>query len=175
MRRLTAVLGVGVTLVLAPTSGMCQPTIPNGATTATQQAIFKCIALVVGGGVIGQLLGGRNNKGAWLVGAGVGGGACAALLQLAHEEDQARIQAFERQAVAANAARRSAFQTKSGSQAVVATTVMPAPVTAGRASSSGFTNCRYSETTIQVNGQSADGGRQLWCRSSIGDWQPVSG
>jgi hypothetical protein len=37
-----------------------------------------------------------------------------------------------------------------------------------------FTECRFSEMIIDIEGQSADGGKQKWCKAVDGAWQPVS-
>ena len=37
-----------------------------------------------------------------------------------------------------------------------------------------YTTCRESAQTITVDGQTADGGTQLWCRIETGDWQPIN-
>jgi len=37
-----------------------------------------------------------------------------------------------------------------------------------------FTECRFSEMIIDIDGQSADGGKQKWCKAVDGAWEPVS-
>ncbi len=37
-----------------------------------------------------------------------------------------------------------------------------------------FTECRFSEIIIDIDGQSADGGKQKWCKEVDGAWEPVS-
>jgi hypothetical protein len=158
--------------------------------TATEQAIGQCAAsLIISAGVgalIGAAIGGSNSAGTGaLVGAAVGAGACAVLLQVADEEDKRQIREAERAAVLANASRSKTIRTKSGKTAQITTKVTTAPVpraapaetgtTTATASSEppAFTNCRYSEQTISVDGQSAGSGKQLWCRLDTGDWQPI--
>lgn len=180
---------VGMLCVVAMLSG-CTATGGAGygvsQQTATQRAIAQCVAVVGVGAIAGALIGsasGRRSAGSGaFIGAGVGAGACAVLLQLAAREDQERIRELERQAIAANSARSTTFQTRSGARARVRTVVREAPVptpapareASSQPSSVTFTACRYSETTADVNGQSAQGGRQLWCRTNVGDWQPVA-
>ncbi len=159
--------------------------------TATEQAIGQCAAsLIISAGVgalIGAAIGGSNSAGTGaLVGAAVGAGACAVLLQVADEEDKRQIREAERAAVLANASRSKTIRTKSGKTAEVTTKVTAAPIPRAAPADGGtttavassepppaFTNCRYSEQTISVDGQSAGSGRQLWCRLDTGDWQPI--
>lgn len=159
--------------------------------TATERAIGQCAAgLIISAGVgaiIGAAIGGSNSAGTGaLVGAAVGAGACAVLLQVAAEEDKQQLRAAERSAVLANASRSTTIRTKSGKTARVRTKVTPAPVpraapdqqaaateTETSSAAPNFTTCRYSEQTISVDGASAEGGKQLWCRVDTGDWQPI--
>lgn len=158
--------------------------------TATEQAIGQCAAsLIISAGVgalIGAAIGGSNSAGTGaLVGAAVGAGACAVLLQVADEEDKRQIREAERAAVLANASRSKTIRTKSGKTAEVTTKVTAAPIPRAPPADGGtttvasseppaaFTNCRYSEQTISVDGQSAGSGKQLWCRLDTGDWQPI--
>lgn len=184
MRRLVGLLSVVAMLSSCAATGGAGSGISQQ--TATQRAIAQCIAVVGVGAVAGAIIGnssGRRSAGSGaLIGAGIGAGACAVLLQLAAREDQERIRELERQAVAANRPRSTSFQTKSGARANVRTVVRTAPTprpsprrdASSQSSSVVFTDCRFSETTAEVNGQSAQGGRQLWCRTDVGDWQPVA-
>jgi hypothetical protein len=160
--------------------------------TATERAIGQCAAsLIISAGVgaiIGAAIGGSDTAGQGaLIGAAVGAGACAVLLQVAAEEDKQQLRAAERAAVLANASRSTTIRTKSGKAARVSTKVTPAPVpraapaqqTAAATPDAApppppnFTTCRYAEQTISVDGSSAEGGKQLWCRLDTGDWQPI--
>ncbi len=167
---------VGVACIAAILSG-CVTTGSDGSQTAMQKAIGQCILTVGAGAILGVIVGGRRNAGSGaLIGAGLGAGLCAVLMEFASREDQARIREQEQRAVAANQTTTTNFQTKSGSQAQVTTTVQEAPASAApaKAGSPNFTACRYSETTAQIGAQTASAGRQLWCRSNVGDWEPVA-
>jgi hypothetical protein len=190
-RLLVVVLGTAASSVAlqgcVTTSG--QPGVAGA--TATEQAIGQCAAsLIISAGVgalIGAAIGGSDSAGTGaLVGAAVGAGACAVLLQVADEEDKRQIREAERAAVLANASRSKTIRTKSGKTAQISTKVTSAPIPRAAPADAGattavastapppaFTNCRYSEQTISVDGQSAGGGKQLWCRLDTGDWQPI--
>lgn len=143
--------------------------------TAVQKAIGECVMSVAGGAVLGAILGGsrHSNSGA-LLGAAVGAGACAVLIEVASREDQKRIVDAQRAAVRTNRSRTTAFKTKSGKRAVVRTRIHAAPVpkTASTAAKPKFTNCRYASQQISVDGKASNTPRQLWCRVPTGDWQP---
>ncbi|WHA43994.1 hypothetical protein [Agrobacterium larrymoorei] len=156
------------------------------------RAIGQCVASVVISAGIGALAGaaiggGRSAGRGALVGGAVGVGACAVLMQIAAAEDRARIRQEEENAVAANASRTSSFSSKNGKHVAVTTKVTNAPVPTPRATGTTsstekkeaaakpqFTACRYAEQTVNVEGQAADGGRQLWCRLDTGDWKPIA-
>ncbi|WP_417435887.1 hypothetical protein [Hoeflea sp.] len=40
---------------------------------------------------------------------------------------------------------------------------------------SDYTACRFTELLIDMDGGTADAGKQKWCKSSQGDWEPVTG
>ena len=40
---------------------------------------------------------------------------------------------------------------------------------------SDYTACRFTELLIDMDGGTADAGKQRWCKSSQGDWEPVTG
>ena len=150
-----------------------------GQQTASQRAIGQCVAMVgfgaIAGAVIGSASGSHNAGAGALAGAGLGAGACAVLLQLAAKEDRERIRRTEQQAIAQNSTRSSNFRTRSGAQAHITTTVReaPKPKASQQTAAAEFTDCRYSDTTVNVDGKTAEAGRQLWCRTTVGDWQPV--
>lgn len=151
--------------------------------TATQKAVGKCIASVGFGVVVGGILGhiaGRNAGGGAVLGGVVGAGACAVFLELAAEEDQARMRALELEAIAANASQTRTFQTTKGTTATVKTVVVEAPVPPIKTASVAqpaptVTTCRYSQVEASVGGQTSSAERQLWCRLDTGDWQPMEG
>lgn len=152
--------------------------------TATQRAIRNCIGSVVIsagiGALAGAVAGGGNRiaRGA-VIGAAAGVGVCAVLMEVAAAEDRARIREAEQAAIAANATQTRSIRTRSGKPASVTTRVTTAPIPPSRPSQetadASFTACRYAEQTISVSAQSASAGRQLWCRTTAGDWQPVVG
>ncbi|WP_104840512.1 hypothetical protein [Sinorhizobium fredii] len=109
-------------------------------------------------------------------------------MQVAAAEDRARIRNAEQDAIAANSSRTTRFSNQSGKNVAVTTSVSSAPIPTSRKiadlsgtpakvasdSKSQFTACRYSQQTVSVDGQSAGGGRQLWCRLDTGDWKPIA-
>lgn len=151
--------------------------------TAMDRAIGECVASVaVGaamGAIIGGVAGGRNAAGRGaLIGGAVGVGRCAILVQVAAAEDRARIRQAELAAVQTNASQTRTITTKSGKKASVRTQVVPAPVPRPNPSSTAktepkYTNCRFAEQTVSMEGQSASAGKQLWCRAETGDWQAI--
>lgn len=143
--------------------------------TAMDRAIGQCVAgVVVGAGlgaVIGGITGGNNAAGRGaLIGGAVGVGRCAVLVHVAAAEDRERVRQAERAAVLAASSRTTTISTKSGKTASVRTDVAPAPAKQNTA----YTTCRYAQQTVTVEGQSASGERQLWCRTETGDWNPIS-
>lgn len=156
--------------------------------TAMDRAIGQCVAGVIISAGIGALAGAAidGNRGAGrgaIIGGVAGVGACAVLMQVAAAEDRARVREAERNAVAANSSRTTSFSNKSGKTVAVRTNVSNAPVPQAKPSGSPtavakaepkFTACRYSEQTVSVDGQSASGGKQLWCRLDTGDWKAIS-
>lgn len=40
---------------------------------------------------------------------------------------------------------------------------------------SDYTACRFTELLIDMDGGTADAGKQKWCKSNQGDWEPVAG
>ena len=40
---------------------------------------------------------------------------------------------------------------------------------------SDYTACRFTELLIDMDGGTADAGKQKWCKSNQGDWEPVTG
>lgn len=156
--------------------------------TAMDQAIGQCVASVVISAGIGALAGASidGNRGAGrgaIIGGVAGVGTCAVLMQVAAAEDRTRVREAERNAVAANSSRTTSFSNKSGKRVAVRTSVSVAPVPKAKPSGSSaagakadpkFTACRYSKQTVSVDGQSASGGKQLWCRLDTGDWKAMS-
>jgi outer membrane lipoprotein SlyB len=150
--------------------------------TAMQRAIGNCLVSVgfgaVGGAILGQIFSRNAGSGA-AIGAAVGVGACAVLLKVASDEDQARMRNLEEQAVSSGNGETQTFVTKSGEPATVTTVVTSAAVPAANtqvktaSAQPTFTDCRYSTQSVQVAGQSASSQKQLWCRVPAGDWQPV--
>lgn len=149
------------------------------------RAISQCAAGVVVGVALGALIGGAAGgknaaaRGA-LVGGAVGVGRCAILVQVAAAEDRARIRQAELAAVQSNASQTRTIKTKAGKTASVRTQIAQAPIPAPRPSSNSaaksepkYTNCRFAEQTVIVEGQSASAGKQLWCRAETGDWQAI--
>ncbi len=172
-------------------------TVAGGASyasqTATDKAIGQCVASVVISAGIGALVGaaidGGNGAGRGAIIGGVAGvGACAVLIQVAAAEDRARVRTAERDAIAQNASGTTRFSNKSGKDVAVTTSVSNAPIPAPRKTTTSsatpakvavetkpqFTACRYAQQTVSVEGQSAGGGRQLWCRLDTGDWKPIA-
>ena len=37
-----------------------------------------------------------------------------------------------------------------------------------------YTACRFTELLVDIDGQSADGGKQKWCKGGDGSWEPVA-
>ena len=166
-----------------PTSNSYPAAYRTAPQTAVQRAIGECVASVVAMGIIGAILGGSGDsrRNGAIAGAAVGAIACAVLLDVASRQDRARLAAAEQEALRANQARTTHFTTTSGKAATVRTRVAPAPLPKPAASTSTpttkpkFTACRYSDQTVSVDGQSSSTPRQLWCRISTGDWQPMQG
>ncbi len=172
-------------------------TVPGGASyasrTAMDRAIGQCVASVVLSAGIGALAGAAINGGRGagqgaIIGGVAGAGACAVLMQVAAAEDRARVREAELDAIAANSTRTTRFSNNSGKNVAVTTSVSNAPIPTPRAtaasggtstktadsSKSQFTACRYSQQTVNVAGQTASGGKQLWCRLDTGDWKPIA-
>ena len=191
---ISAVLLVSLVAGCSTTGGMPRTSVADAGThakalkvsqkTATQQAVGKCIASVTFGVIVGGILGqatSRNPAGGAAAGGLIGAGACAVFLQLAAEEDQARMRALEQEAVAANTSQTRSFTTKTGYVAQVQTVVVEAPgkpvVKVAEAKTPAadpeFTTCRYASTKVTIGTQSNEAGRQLWCRVDTGDWQPI--
>lgn len=145
--------------------------------TAMDRAIGECAASVAAGAVLGAVIGGitGGNRGAGrgaLIGGAVGVGRCAVLMQMAAAEDRQRLRAAERAAIAANASQTTSIRTKSGKNASIRTQVTPASAPASKALT--YTTCRYAEQSVTLDGQTASGGRQLWCRADTGDWTAIA-
>jgi hypothetical protein len=189
----------GAVLVVAlATSSLSGCTTVGGASfasqTATDRAIGQCVASVVISAGLGALAGAAINGGRGagtgaIVGGAVGVGACAVLMQVAAAEDRARVREAEQEAIAANSTQTKRFSNNSGRNVAVTTSVSSAPIptpkkkaaTAGATPAKAaadekpqFTACRYSQQTVSVDGQSANGGKQLWCRLDTGDWKPIA-
>lgn len=187
-----AVLVVGLA-----TSSLSGCTTVGGASyasqTATDRAIGQCVASVVISAGLGALAGAAINGGRGagqgaIIGGAVGVGACAVLMQVAAAEDRARVRDAEREAIAANATQTKRFSNNTGKSVAVTTNVTSAPIPGPKKTASAsskpakaeaeakpqFTACRYSQQTVSVDGQSANGGKQLWCRLDTGDWKPIA-
>jgi hypothetical protein len=188
---------LSVALVTTSLSGCTTTGAGFASQTAMDRAIGQCVASVVISAGIGALAGaaidGSSGAGRGaLIGGAAGIGACAVLMQVAAAEDRARVRDAERAAVAANASQTTRFSNDSGRNVAVTTNISNAPIPTPRKAASSstaakaapakaaadakpqFTACRYSQQTVSVDGQSASGGRQLWCRLDTGDWKPIA-
>jgi len=136
-------------------------------------AIAGCIGSVAVGAVLGAVIGNNSGSGdagtGAAVGAAIGGAACAVLVAIANEQDRARIQQLERQAVASGASRTDSFTAQDGKNVTLTTTVQEAPAEIRPGSS-----CRFSEKQVSSAAGRASVGRELWCRTETGDWQLTS-
>ena len=153
--------------------------------TAMDRAIGQCVASVAVGAAVGAIVGGiaagkRSAGRGALVGGAIGVGRCAILLHVAAAEDRARIRQAELSAIRANASQTRSIRTNSGKSASIRTDISAAPLPAAKPAQATaspeeptYTACRYSKQTVTVDGQSAAGERQLWCRAETGDWQPI--
>jgi len=97
--------------------------------TAVDRAIGKCVGAVIGGAILGAIAGrvvSRNGtgKGA-LLGAGVGGVACAVMVSMAGKKDKARIRALQLEALNTGRSQSDSWQTDKGETAVATATVAP--------------------------------------------------
>lgn len=171
---------------------------------AIENCVGTVFVGAVGGAIIGGIAGGSRNAGRGaIIGGAAGGVACAVMLAVANEEDKARILANERAAVASGT-EKSEIYDRSGIKRRIATKVYdeqpkaaevktppapkaktaakpaqtakpPEPPLAQVALPANQKLCRYAETTIEVDGQGATTtDRQLYCRSSNGDWEPAA-
>jgi hypothetical protein len=186
-----------ILIVGLATSSLSGCTTVGGASYASQtamdRAIGQCVASVVIAAGLGALAGaaidgGRGAGRGAIVGGVVGVGACAVLMQVAAAEDRTRVRNAERDAIAANSTQTTRFSNNSGRNVAVTTSVSSAPIPTPRKAAAAsstpakaatetkpqFTACRYSQQTVSVEGQSASGGKQLWCRLDTGDWKPIA-
>ena len=181
---------VAVLVVVAITISGCVTSNGNmGATsqTAIDRAIGQCIGSALISTTVGALVGNQafGKDGAWkgaAAGAAVGVGICAILMQVAADEDRAKLREAELAAIQANASRTTSFYNKNRKQVSVTTIVTDAPVIKSVPNNSAipmktdakFTNCRYARSTLSVEQQSVTGESQLWCRRDTGDWTPIN-
>lgn len=144
----------------------------------------------------------RTGTGA-AIGAGVGAVACAAMLAIANEKDRAQIRENERMAVASDSATARNYvvdgvarsvsttvapapprppQPKKAPPPAATPTATPPPSPSARTEQTEPKEqvpdapqvCRYASTTVTVAGKGvANGGQQLWCRQTNGDWELV--
>jgi hypothetical protein len=193
MGRVSRCVSVAVVAAFGAMQAACTTTAESDAgahepRTSVEAAMQKCagtmVVSTIGGALIGGMIGNRNSvaTGA-LVGAGVGGVACAVMLAVANEEDKRRILENELEAVAAARAKvitydhegvRRRVHTQVTDQPRAAT---PAPArrdspAMARAKEAGV-SCRYAQTTIEVTGQgTTTTDKQLYCKNTVGKWQP---
>lgn len=183
-------------------------------TTAMDKAISGCIASVaigaISGAIIGGAFGGNRSVGSGAaIGAVVGIGRCAILVELAAAEDREQVRQAELAALQSDRSQTRSFTTKKGRTATVRTAVTAAPLPAAKivepasapssnqtaiADSDGTPNvteapavaafaedmntnysaCRFTELLIDMDGETANAGKQKWCKGSQGDWEPVA-
>ena len=169
---------------------------------AISECVASVAVGAIGGALLGAAIGGTRGAGTGaLIGVGAGATRCAILVELAAAEDRQRLREAEMAALRARSTQTRSITTKSGKNATVTTRVSSAPIpeasrpaekettmTADAASSapqqpadstfsetrvSAYQSCQYTETLISMDGGSANGGKQRWCKTASGDWQAV--
>jgi hypothetical protein len=115
--------------------------------TAVERAVGKCVLVVAGGAVLGALLGGHNAGRGAAIGAAVGGGACAAMLTIASQQDKARMRQLELQA--ANSGEKVTDSWETSDHHTVTATVTPSPIVeVSDRKSGGELKCRHLNSAI---------------------------
>lgn len=157
----------------------------NGcATTGTgprtaQEKIARCLAVAGGSGLLGSIIGnnvgdGDARQGA-LIGAGIGGAACAAWTAFSGEDQRRLEDAQRRAAVEGRTVDESWTGTDGKPRRVVASpagSVASNAPTAPSASATGAV-CRQVNTTATANGAS-DEATTTYCRDANGNWNPAT-
>lgn len=151
----------------------CATTGGQGGRTAMDQAIARCLGTTVVTTLIGTVVGGGDGA---AIGAGVGGGLCAVMLVLASEEDRKRARELELEAVIKaepGETVSSSLTTQNGQQVTLTTIVdnaAPPPSSIQQAERT----CRYAQTTFATGGSSQQLDRQIYCRTTDGNWEPYA-
>lgn len=172
-----------------------------GAPQTVQQKIVRCAAVAGGAGLLGAVIGNNvgdgDAKSGALIGAGLGGAACAAWTAFAGD-DRRRLEDAQRRAVVENRTITDSWTGADGKPRRVVASPAPGVVTAGgtpaaapaivgtSASAAGSDAspaapvrtadaapriCRRVDTTASANG-SSDTAATTYCRDANGDWTP---
>jgi len=192
-------LVVTSSLVVALALGQLQPEVAHAANvkyakTAVEEARGKCVAAIIGGGLLGAIVGSAVSKKGTGAGAGIGavagGGACAIIMANAKKADRiiaAQIASAQHQdsvyttTFTGDGGSATTFEGRaSGSEAIDAANLRPVRYmtldgvsTASPTLTAGAQDCRAVSSSITDgdNGR-ADLPMQYVCRTPSGDYQP---
>lgn len=162
---------------------------PKYAKSEADKAIGKCLAVVIGGALLGALAGGKKSRGTGaVVGAAAGGAVCAVLMANAKRKDH--ILAAQRETAMRNESYATSFQDDNGQpmqyRGMVSSTaeidggqlipVKYKPLGGGSAVSpqleTGGHECRFVDSAIGSAQGAAGFPSQAFCRTPNGDWEP---
>lgn len=174
--KLGSVAALSVTMVISACA-----TTGSGAPLTAQQRIVRCGAIVAGGallgGVVGNNVGDGNAGSGALIGAALGGGACAVWLAFENEKDKRRL--MEAQLMAARQGEAVTDSWTGDDGRVRTVTIAPSTETqmvlANTREADGpavARICRPMNTTVAVGGQSQSMS-EVYCRTDEGDWEPA--
>jgi hypothetical protein len=182
--RLNSIIASAIVTILAAGAAVAEP---HGRRyeTAVDRAIADCqntsTALTIGGLILGAGSGGHDALGGAQAGADLASVMCDIMLASATEEDRRAIIENERQALDHNETKRKSYKVK-GQRHTVETRVYSyqnkksSSETAQGGDEGGGKVCKYTENRISVEGKggSAKTDRQLYCKSSKGEWVPAN-
>lgn len=136
---------------------------------STQQKIGRCVALVAGGAILGNLVG--KDSEATAVGAAVGGAACGVWLAFNNAADKQRLAQAQQRALQTGLAQQESWSDDTGKAKSL--NVRVGDEVNLQSGSGTALVCRSVNTTLAAGGSSAENSEQ-WCRTSDGSYRPRS-
>lgn len=186
--------------IVAVTLAGCATTQGGPRQSALDRSISQCMATVAIGALLGGLVSHDNRRKGALIGGGLGAVACGVLIAINNERDKQQIRDAQLVALNAGTPQTQQFVGNDGQTRVVQTSVQevatpparvmaavptppmsggnpnPGSTMAGATSPDTFVGpCRNAQTTITVQGQSAQLSPDLYCRTAGGDWKLYGG
>lgn len=178
-------IGLSAIFITTSVSGCATTSGQGGGRSELDRAQGRCVAAVAVGTILGAVVGnnvgsGNAGRGA-LIGAGVGGVACAIIAEAARERD--RVLEYQRMAAMNGEGARNEWVAESGRRMVMTVAVEDSDDLVAVAADQQATNadaatavaprrCRYSTSSISVEGMGETAiGRQRWCQTDAGEWE----